>query len=94
MRTTVYTCDVCKQSKSESDLSKINVTTRGITMSPNRHHPPIEFDICKDCLTKKGVVIIATGSNEEIENATKINKKTLEDKLLDILEDLGVAFHE
>ncbi len=93
MKTTVHTCDICKQSKSEGDLSSISVTTRGITMLANHHHPPVQIDICKGCLEKKGFIIERPAEMDESEIG-KRNVKTLEDKLFDILEDLGVSFHE
>jgi hypothetical protein len=95
MRATIHTCDVCKQSKSENDLAQISVTTRGITISPNRNHPPITYDVCGDCLRKKGFAITQEPRNEE-ENAQdgRQNKAALETKLLDILENLGVMFYD
>lgn len=93
MKTVVHTCDVCKQSKSESDLSRISVNTRGITISYNKYHNPIEYDICKDCLKKKGFIVEPT-PEKTAEETQNHNAKTLESKLLDILEDLGVQFVE
>lgn len=34
-QTTVYTCDICKQSKGKDDLAKINVNAEGIRMKGN-----------------------------------------------------------
>jgi hypothetical protein len=93
MKTIVHTCDICKQSKSEDDLAHIGVTTRGITISSNRYHPAIEFDICKDCLEIKGFIVESPAEMDATE-VEKRNTKTLEGKILDILDDLGVAFHE
>ena len=93
MKTTIYQCDKCKQSKSQEDLSKICVTTRGITISSNHYHPEIEFDICKDCLEKEGFIVNPEPELSE-EEIKKKNYKTLENKLLEILEDLGVQFYE
>ena len=50
------------------------------------------IEICPDCLKKKGFVVEAKKENEE-QVATQ-NKKTLEDKIYEILEDMGVAFQE
>lgn len=94
MKTTIHTCDLCKQSKSENDLSKINVQTRGVTIFENKYAPAMEIDICKDCLKKKGFVVIPASSKEETEQNSKTNEKALRDKIMDILEDLDVAFHE
>lgn len=93
MQTTVYQCDICKQSKSKEDLSTIRVGTRGITIKSNHYHADVEFDICKECLEKKGFIVNPKSelSQEEIENK---NSKTLENKILEILEDLGVMFYE
>jgi len=92
MKTQIFTCDLCKQSKSENDLCHLTVGTRGITISPNKYHSDINIDICKDCLEKKGFVI--KPEDKMIEAEINKNKKTLEDKIVDILQDLDVAFHE
>lgn len=93
MQTTVYQCDVCKKSKSKEDLSNIRVNTRGITISTNYYHPDVEFDICKECLEKKGFIVNPKPelSSEEI---AKKNCNNLENKLVEILVDLGVQFYE
>jgi len=91
-QTTVYTCDICKQSKSVNDLSKIEVKTEGIIIKDCDRYRPIKIDICKNCLKRKGFVVEL--KDEEKEQAEAQNKKTLEDKLYEILEDLGVAFTE
>lgn len=93
MKTTNYICDVCKTSKSEEDLSQISVNTRGITISQNHYHPDIKFDICKECLKKKGFIVNPIPEDQK-EEAVNVNSKTLENKILDILEDLGVQFYE
>lgn len=93
MQTTNYICDICKTSKSKEDLSQIRVNTRGITISQNHYHPDIEFDICTECLKKKGFVVNPIPEDQK-EEAANVNKKTLENKILDILEDLGVQFYE
>lgn len=93
MQTTNYICDMCKTSKSQEDLSQIRVNTRGITISQNHYHADIEFDICKDCLKKKGFIVNPIPREQEDE-VGKANNKTLENKIIDILEDLGVQFYE
>jgi hypothetical protein len=90
--TTVYTCDICKQSKSDKDLSKIEVKASGILIKGCNKFEPLRFDICKDCLKRKGFVVEMTEETEQ-EGKNK-NKVTLEDKLYEILEDLGAAFQE
>ncbi|PXV88389.1 hypothetical protein C8E03_108116 [Lachnotalea glycerini] len=94
-QTTVYTCDICKQSKSNDDLLKIKVTAgtyRGVRIAGFTGATTLEVDICKECLKKKGFVV--ESKKEEEEQDAKKNQKTLEDKLYDILEDMGVAFQE
>ena len=93
MKTEVYTCDVCKQSKSKGDLCYMDVSTRGITLTENKFAPAKHFDICKDCLKKRGFVVSASTKEEAVE-ADRSNEKTLENKIIDILEALGVSFVE
>lgn len=50
---------------------------------------PMKIDICKECLREKGFDVV-----RNYEQSAENNKKTLEDKLLKILEDLGVSFEE
>lgn len=94
MKTEVYTCDICKQSKSKEDLSSISVTTRGITISQNHFHPAKQIDICKECLKKHGFVVNPKDEDMAEEEACKKNEKTLASKLIDILVDLDVQFYE
>ena len=49
----------------------------------------MKIDICKECLREKGFDVV-----RNYEQSAENNKKTLEDKLLKILEDLGVSFEE
>lgn len=94
MQTTNYICDICKTSKSQTDLSQIIVNTRGITISQNHYHADIEFDICKDCLKKKGFIVNPITEEQKKEEVEKSNNKTLENKIIEILDDLGVQFYE
>lgn len=93
MQTTIYQCDRCKQSKSQDDLCKIKVQTQGIRIKERGFYNELNVDICKDCLEKKGFIVNPKPelSNDDVENK---NSKTLENKLLEILEDLGVQFYE
>lgn len=93
MRTETYICDLCKQSKSKNDLSKITIKTEGI-MIKNQPYSGIQVDVCSDCLRKKGFIVDIKESKTSVENAQATNRKTIEDKLFDILDDLGVAFVE
>jgi len=92
-RTEVYTCDICKQSKSKDDLAKIVVKSEGIRMK-GVGYAGIQIDICPDCLKRKGFVVEVKGDNEENEQTAMQNKTTLEDKIYDILSDMGVMFAE
>jgi|BioPla2DNA2_1021312.scaffolds.fasta_scaffold134457_2 hypothetical protein len=91
MKTQVYTCDTCKQTKSENELCQISVITRGIT-NGDKYAPPLEIDICRTCLEKKGFVVKDRDMLTDVEN--KQNKQNLEDKIIDILRDIGVAFYD
>lgn len=90
-QTTVYTCDICKQSKGKDDLAKISVSTEGIRMKMNFY--TLKIDICSDCLKKKGFVV-EHKNEEELKQAQEKNKISLEDKIYDFLSDMGVVFHE
>lgn len=92
-RTEVYTCDICKQSKSKDDLAKITVKSEGIRMKDVGYNG-IVIDICSDCLKKKGFVVEPKATETERDLAGKQNAQTLEDRIYGILEDMGVAFVE
>ena len=92
-RTEVYTCDICKQSKSKDDLAKITVRSEGIRIKGVGYNG-ITIDICPDCLKKKVFVVEEKLTKEEQELDEKQNKATLEDKIYEILEDMGVVFEE
>ena len=91
-QTTVYTCDICKQSKDENSLAKITVNAEGLKVKGIGKYSALKIDICPECLKKKGFVVETKDKDEE--QAAAQNKVTLEDKLYDILEDLGVIFTE
>lgn len=96
-QTRVYTCDLCKQSRSSSDLLCLEVKAsnfEGISIVGLSRYDSLKIDICKDCLKKKKFVVELPNEKEEKELADKQNKKTLEDKIYEILEDMGVAFQE
>ena len=92
-QTTVFTCDLCKQSKSRNDLAKITVNSEGIKMK-GVGYSGINIDICTDCLKRKGFVVEVKGEKAEQEQAVLRNKVTLEDKIYEILSDMGVVFTE
>lgn len=91
-RTEVYTCDICKQSKSQKDLAKIEVKTEGIAIKYTRYNS-LKIDVCSDCLRKKGFVV-EIKSDEELKQAQLKNEATLEDKIYEFLSDMGVMFQE
>lgn len=93
MKTEVYTCDICKQSKSQMDLSNIEIKTAGIIIKDRNHYHPLRIDICSDCLKRKGF-IVEVKDNEDIQQVKNQNEKTLETKLYELLEDMGVVFGE
>lgn len=91
-QTQVYTCDICKQSKSKDDLARITINTKGIKML-DIPYGGLEIDICQDCLKKKGFVV-EDKKDEELKQAQAKNKVTLEDKIYEFLSDMGVVFQE
>lgn len=92
-QTTVFTCDICKQSKSKDDLAKIIIKSDGIRMKGVGYNG-ITVDICPDCLKKKGFCVEHKSTDEENEQVGMQNKATLEDKFYEILSDMGVLFEE
>lgn len=92
-QTTIHTCDICKQSKSVKDLAHLSIKSEGIKIKDINSYSSLTIDICSDCLKKKGFVIEAK-TDEEKQQAAAKNKLTLEDKIYEILDDLGVAFQE
>lgn len=94
-QTMVYTCDICKGSKDEKDLSRIEVRTDRIRIKGvDNRYSPLKIDICKECLKKKGFIVEPKVDDEENQQTEGRNRVTLEDKLYDILEDMGVVFAE
>lgn len=94
MTKTIYTCDICHQEKKQDELAKIELRSTGginIKNSNNFFGGGRLLDICSDCLKKYGFDVEAKHDDEYKKQAEQ-NRKTLEDKLLDILEDLGVRF--
>lgn len=92
-QTTVFTCDICKQSKSKNDLAKITVKSEGIRMK-DVGFSGINIDVCPDCLKKKGFVVEQKETEQENDQTAMQNKATLEDKIYDFLRDMGVLFEE
>ena len=92
-RTTVFTCDICKQSKGKNDFAKITVKSEGIRMKGVGYNG-INIDVCPDCLKKKGFVVEKKETEQENDQTAMQNKATLEDKIYDFLRDMGVLFEE
>lgn len=92
-QTTIFTCDICKQSKSRDDLAKITIKSEGIKMK-DIGYSGITVDICPDCLKEKGFCVEPKPTDKNGDLMAKQNKITLEDKFYEILEDMGVAFVE
>jgi len=90
-KTTIHTCDICKQSKSEGDLASLTVRADGISIK-GANYSGLKIDICKDCLEKKGFIV--EYKKEESEKVENKNKITLEDRIYDFLADMGVVFGE
>lgn len=93
MKTTTYICDCCKNSVGKDDILDITFQAN-LVKAPNSYYATqsIKKDVCKKCLEKKGLIL--EYNKETHEQDLKKNEKTMEDKLLEILEDLGVAFQE
>lgn len=94
--TMIYTCDICKNSKSKDDLAKITVRAEGIRIK-TAPFGGLKIDICPDCLRKKGFIVEADLKDkkaEEKDAAAVKNKVSLEDKIYEFLADLGVMFEE
>jgi len=88
---TVITCDICGKEISTEPVT-FDIGVAGLRMKSrfgNYSQKKISENICKECLKEKGF-IIDVKDQEEMEK----NTVTLEDKLLDILTDLGVSFAE
>ena len=93
MKTTTYICDKCKKSVGAEDLTEIKFSAN-IIKQPNGYNSSqiINKDICKKCLEEKGLII--EFNQEKYAQDLNKNKKTIEDKILEFLEDLGVVFQE
>jgi hypothetical protein len=92
MKTTVYTCDKCKQSKSLEDIVTIDISYQITRPNKSRYSARASKDICKTCLG--GLGLLTELPETDTEEALKKNDRTLESKFLDLLNDLGVLFEE
>lgn len=93
MITKTFICDVCKKSVGETELTTITISNK-MVKSPNGYASTqnVSKDVCVHCLKSKGLLVEVEPS--EIEATILKNQKTFEQKFIDILEDLGVAFQE
>lgn len=95
MITRTFICDVCKKSVGEAELFRVNtkITTpkqdnRGLGCLVS-----CDKDICRGCLEKKGLIAEYSSDDKKHEQVAQ-NQKTFEAKVIDFLEDIGVAFVE
>ena len=93
-KTEVFTCDICKQSKSENDLARIKISVDGLHVNKGGMYGGISFDVCSDCLKKKGIIVDPKQIEENKEQTAITNDAKLTDALLDWLSDMGVQFQE
>lgn len=92
MKTITHICDVCKKSKGENELAGLEVRSgKGLTFVDK--YQTFYIDICKDCLEKKRFVINRKEGQSDAD-IQKANGKNLENKIVEILNDLGVQFYE
>lgn len=91
METITHICDICKQSKSKEELARIEVRSSGLSFLDR--YATLKKDVCKSCLEKKNF-IVNEREDKKLDEIQKINNKNLEDKIIDILNDLGVQFYE
>ena len=95
MITKTFICDLCKKSVGETELFgiEVNINVPGKSGYGGRYVTQ-KKEVCKECLEKKGIVTEATGDRAKDQQNGTANQKTLEQKMIDILEDLGVQFTE
>lgn len=94
MTKTIHVCDICHQEKSEKELARFEIRSAGginIKDANGYFGTGHILDICPDCLKKYGFDV-EKKPDEEYKKQAEANRKTLEDKILDILSDLGVSF--
>lgn len=94
MKTTTYICDTCKKSVSQNDLVELTLGVKNLFFNQESSYSrnQVTKDICKECLKKKGFVIEENITKDNKDEIFSKNERTLESKIIDILEDLGIAF--
>ena len=98
MITKTFICDDCKASKAEEDLFTLNLSIEKSEKS-SRYLKcgSCKRDVCKDCLKKHGILTEADPNDiaaKKEEQAANEKKCSVENKLVELLEYLGVAFTE
>ena len=91
METITHICDICKQSKGKEELARLEVRSSGLKFLDR--YATKKVDICKSCLEKKNF-IVNSREDKTLKEIQNMNNKNLEDKIIDILNDLGVQFYE
>lgn len=91
METITHICDICKQSKGKEELARLEVRSSGLEFLDR--YSVKKVDVCKTCLEKKNF-IVNNREDKTLNEIQNINNKNLEDKLIDILSDLGVQFYD
>lgn len=98
MITKTFICDVCKKSVGEFDLFKVTTNLEFPRLSGSGYRTTnltsCQKDVCRGCLEKKGLVTEGYGEKENAKEIEAKNQKTLESKLTEFLENIGVAFVE
>lgn len=85
--------DICKQTKTKEEMVQMTLTQNNYSSEIRIMKNYLRLDICHDCLKKKGIVIEKTEGQSDDEKFKK-NEKTLQDKFIEILDELGVSFYE
>lgn len=86
-----YICDVCGKSVKKEDLMRLD-SKLSMPFSYSYSHLRVEKDICLDCLDERGLTV--KDPKGITSSMLKQNQVTLEDRLISILEDVGVKFND
>ena len=96
MKTTTFICDVCKKSVGGSELFEVSANVL-IPKQPGGYSQSLvsdKKDVCRGCLREKGLIVEAPAGDEERNKVNARNQKTFENKFVELLEEIGVAFVE
>jgi len=94
MITKTYICDICKKSVGESELVNLSIRADILKNSDGRRtYATVSKDVCTECLEKKGV-LTTVPEGQKFNDVLEKNHKSLKDKILDFLSDLGVMFEQ